>query len=219
VVGVVLTGARDDGTAGLVAVKRRGGIAVVQDPEDALFASMPEHALEYVDVDHCVPLAELASLLDSRCREPAEPGGERGAYEGVTDEMEFESKIAGLDPEVVESGEHAGELVGFTCPDCAGPLYEINDGKLVRFRCRVGHAFSAEDALDGKSEALESALYAALNTLEESAEMADRLAARAHQHGHARAASRFEGRAEDARRQAVTIRAVLLGETPEADAQ
>jgi two-component system chemotaxis response regulator CheB len=132
----------------------------------------------------------------------------------VTDEMEFESKIAGLDPEVVESGEHAGELVGLTCPDCAGPLYEINDGKLVRFRCRVGHAFSAEDALDGKSEALESALYAALNTLEESAEMADRLAARSRQHGHAHAASRFEKRARNARRQAATIRVVLVKETP-----
>jgi two-component system chemotaxis response regulator CheB len=187
---------------------------VVQDPEEALFASMPEHVLEYVAVDHCVPLAKLAPLLDRLWREPAEPGGERGAYEGVTDDMVFESKVAGLDPEVVESGEHAGELVGFTCPDCAGPLYEINDGKLVRFRCRVGHAFSAEDALDGKSEALESALYAALNTLEESAEMANRLATRSRQHGHTHAASRFEKRARNARRQAATIRAVLVKETP-----
>ena len=151
--------------------------------------------------------------------EPAEPGGERGAYEGVTDDMEFVSKIAGLDPEVVESGEHVGELVGFTCPDCAGPLYEINDGKLVRFRCRVGHAFSAEDALDGKLEALESALYSALNTLEESAEMADRLAARSRQQGHTHAASRFEGRAKDARRQAATIRTVLVVETPDPTAE
>jgi two-component system, chemotaxis family, protein-glutamate methylesterase/glutaminase len=138
----------------------------------------------------------------------------------VTDEMKFESKIAGLDPEVIESGEHPGELVGFTCPDCAGPLYEIIDGELVRFRCRVGHAFTAEDALDGKSEALESALYAALNTLEESAQMADRLAARSRQHGNTHATSRFESRAENARHQAATIRAVLMQEprAPSVDA-
>ena len=216
VVGVVLTGARNDGTAGLMAIKRRGGVAVVQNPDDALFAGMPEHALDYVDVDHCVPLGELAPLLDRLCREPADP--QIGAYEGVTDEMEFESKVAGLDPGVIESGEHAGELVGFTCPDCAGPLYEIKDGELVRYRCRVGHAFTAEDALDGKVEALESALYAALNTLEESAEMADRLAARSRQYGHAHATSRFERRAQDARRQAATIRAVLVRETPDASA-
>ena len=214
VVGVVLTGARNDGTAGLMAIKRRGGVAIVQDPAEALFASMPEHALEYVEVDHRVPLENLASLLDRLCRDPVEPQGERGAYEGVTDEMEFEAKIAGLDPEVVDGGEHVGVLAGFTCPDCAGPLYEISDGELMRFRCRVGHAFTAEDALDGKLEALESALYAALNTLVESAEMADRLAARSRQQGHGHATSRFESRAKSAREQAATIRAVLIGETP-----
>jgi two-component system, chemotaxis family, protein-glutamate methylesterase/glutaminase len=213
-VGVILTGARDDGTAGLVAVKRRGGVAIVQDPEDALFASMPEHALEYVDVDHCVPLGEVAPLLARLCREPAGPTGERGAYEGVTDDMEFESKVAGLDPEVIESGEHPGELVGFTCPECAGPIYEIQDGNLVRFRCRVGHAFTAEGMLDGKLEALESALYAALNTLEEGAQMANRLAARSREYGHAHATSRFENRARDARRQARLIREVLMGDAP-----
>lgn len=215
VVGVVLTGARDDGTAGLAAVKRRGGVAVVQDPEDALFASMPGHAREYVDVDHCVPLGEVAPLLARLCREPT---GERGEHEGVTDDMEFESKVAGLDPEVIESGEHPGKLVGFTCPDCAGPMYEIQDGNLVRFRCRVGHAFTAEGVLDGKLEALESALYAALNTLEEGAEMADKLATRSREYGHTHAASRFESRAQDSRRQAKIIREVLVGNEPAAQA-
>lgn len=218
VVGVVLTGARGDGTAGLIAVKRRGGVAIVQDPDEALFPSMPEHALEYADVDHCVPLAKMAPLLDRLCREPVEPKGERGAYEGVTDDMKFESKIAGLDPEVIESGGHPGELAGFTCPECAGPLYEINDGKLVRFRCRVGHAFTAEDALDGKLEALESALFTALNTLEESAQMAESLAARSSEHGRRHATSRFESRAKNARQQAATIRAVLINETSDSPA-
>ncbi|MDP9478022.1 MAG: hypothetical protein M3R38_20465 [Actinomycetota bacterium] len=85
----------------------------------------------------------------------------------------------------------------------------------MRFRCRVGHAYTAEGVLDGKLEALESALYVALNNLEESAEMADRLAARSRRHGHAHATSRFESRARQARQQAGTIRAVLMGDTPD----
>ncbi len=212
VVGVVLTGARDDGTAGLAAVKRRGGVAVVQEPEDALFASMPEHAIEFVDVDHRVPLGKIAPLLERLCREPA---GERGAYEEVPEEMEFESKVAGLGPEVINSGEHPGELSGFTCPECTGPLYEIKEDKFVRFRCRVGHAFTAEGVLDEKSEELESALYMALNNLEESAEMSDRLAARSRHLGHMHATARFEGRAREARQHAATIRDVLTQDTPD----
>jgi len=87
VTGVVLTGADNDGTAGLQAIKRRGGVAVVQDPEDALFPRMPESALEYADVDHCLPLGEIAPLLAQLAREPA---GEEGAYP-VPNDMELES--------------------------------------------------------------------------------------------------------------------------------
>ena len=90
-----------------------------------------------------------------------------------------------------------------------GPLYEIRDGRLVRFRCRVGHAYTAENILDEKSEALENALYVALNTLEESALMSERLAARSREHEHEHAARRFEERAQDARRRAAAIRQVL----------
>ena len=86
----------------------------------------------------------------------------------VPDEMEFESKIAGLDPTVIDSNDHSGELAAFSCPERAGPLYEIRDGELPRFRCRVGHAYTAESVLEEKSEVLGSALYLALNTLDES---------------------------------------------------
>jgi two-component system chemotaxis response regulator CheB len=88
----------------------------------------------------------------------------------------------------------------------SGPLYEIQDGKLVRFRCRVGHAYTADSMLDEKSEALENALYVALNTLAESAAMSERLTTRSHNPEHA--ARRFEERAQDARRQPA-IRRVL----------
>ncbi len=206
VVGVVLTGARDDGTAGLLAIKRRGGVAVVQDPNEALFSGMPESALRYVEVDHCVPLDEIPPLLDRIVREEAE---EEGAYP-VPDEMELESKLAGLDPTVIETAERPGELSAFTCPECSGPLYEIQDGELIRFRCRVGHAHTASSLLDEKTDALESALYVALNSLEEGATMAQRLAERARSLDQEHAAKRFEERAREGRQRAAEIRRVLM---------
>lgn len=205
VVGVVLTGARDDGTAGLSAIKRRGGVAVVQDPDDALFRQMPESALRYVDVDHRAPVGEIPALLARLSREPA---GERGD-DPVPEDMEFETRIAGLDLSAIDSGEHPGDVSGFTCPECTGPLFEIREGQLVRYRCRVGHAYTADGVLAGKDGALEDALYAALNNLEESADMAERLASRSRGSGHGHAVERFEARARVARERADAIRRVL----------
>ena len=116
VVGVVLTGARNDGTAGLLAVKRRGGVAVVQDPHEALFSGMPESALEYVDVDHCLPLEKIAPLLDRLSREPA---GEEGDHP-MPDEMEYESKVAGLAERRGERGSSGAALRAYL-PRVRGP--------------------------------------------------------------------------------------------------
>ena len=215
VVGVVLTGADGDGTAGLLAVKRRGGVAVVQDPEDALFAGMPESALKHVDVDYCLPLAKIVPLLARLSREEVPPD-EEGAHLTVPADMEFESKMTGLDPAgAVEGGYQIGEISHFTCPECTGPLYEIQDGTLVRYRCRVGHALTAESVLDDKAEALENALYVALNTLEESASMSRMLAARAREHGQDHAAARFVQRAQKAGEQVDLIRRALSDGSPE----
>lgn len=175
---------------------------VVQDPDDALFPRMPESALEYVDVDHCLPLGGIAPLLARVVREEAK---EEGGYP-VPDEMELESKLAGLDPSTVDGDQRPGKLSGFTCPECSGPLYEIQDGHLIRYRCRVGHAHTTDSMLASKSEALENALYVARNALEESAVMAERLATRSREHEYA--AARFEERAREARGWAATIRRV-----------
>lgn len=211
IVGVVLTGTLSDGAAGLLAIKQRGGVTVVQDPEAARFPSMPESALQYVDVDYCLPVDDIAPLLSRLSRQPAK---ESGAYL-VPDEMEYESKISGLDPTVIDSDEHPGKLSAFSCPECAGPLYEIRDGKLIRFRCRVGHAYTAESMLEEKSEVLENALYLALNTLEESARIAERMADRSRGHGRNRVGARFEERAREAKEQAAVIRQILTEGTPD----
>jgi two-component system chemotaxis response regulator CheB len=177
---------------------------------------MPESALRYVEVDHCVPLDEIPPLLDRVVREEAE---EEGAYP-VPDEMELESKLAGLDPTTIETAERSGELSAFTCPEYSGPLYEIQDGQLIRFRCRVGHARTASSMLDEKTDALEAALYVALNSLEEGATMAQRLVQRARSLDQEHAARRFEERAREGRQRAPETRRVLMEGTtePPADA-
>jgi two-component system chemotaxis response regulator CheB len=207
VVGVVLTGARDDGTAGLVAVKQRGGVAVVQDPDTALYDGMPRSAIENVDdVDYVLPLAEIAPILVRLAHEAVE---EEDAAP-VSSEMEIEADIAELDREALENSERPGTPSGFTCPECNGVLWELHDGELVRYRCRVGHAYSAESLLEEQSNELEAALWAALDALKQKATLAHRLAVGARTRGHHRAAARFEEQAQEAEQRAEVVRKVLL---------
>lgn len=168
-VGVVLTGTLNDGTVGLTAIKKRGGVAVVQDPDDALFSGMPRSVLECVSVNHCLPLPEIAPLLARIVREEI-PAEEEGAYP-VPDDMELEGRMARVDPHTPQNIEKLGHPSGFTCPECDGPLWEIQDKEVPRSLRRVGHAYLAETMLNEKSEALEGALWAALNALEEGAQI------------------------------------------------
>jgi two-component system, chemotaxis family, protein-glutamate methylesterase/glutaminase len=211
--GVILTGALDDGAVGISAIKRRGGKAVVQDPDDALFPGMPQSALECTKVDHCLPLPEIPPLLARVVREEM-PAEEEGAYP-VPEDMELEHRMASTDETTPENVEKLGHPSTFTCPECAGPLWEMQDQEVLRFRCRVGHAYTAESMLAGKSEALEGARWTALNTLEEGAQMSRRLAADSRARGHEHAATRFEERARKTRGQADLIRQALSSGTPE----
>lgn len=209
VAGVILTGTLDDGTAGLEAVKIRGGIALVQDPDEALFGSMPRSAIENVAVDYVQPLAALARTLTSLAKGGA---GVAGDTEGapVSPLLTTEDDIAALDADALET-PRAGRPSGFSCPDCHGVLWEVQEGDLVRYRCRVGHAFSPESLLASQSEYLEEALWSALRALEESAALAERLQGRATDRGHELAATRFAEQAGDAHQRAATIRVVLSG--------
>jgi two-component system, chemotaxis family, protein-glutamate methylesterase/glutaminase len=158
VVGVVLSGTLDDGTAGLLAIKSRGGVAIVQHPEDALYPGMPNNAIEHVEVDHLLPAADIAGTLARLTGEPVpEPA------DPVAAEMTAEVELEGFSMEAIGGG-HPGRPSGFSCPDCNGVLWEIQDGGLVRFRCRVGHAWSPESLLTQQSEALEGALWVALRS-------------------------------------------------------
>ncbi|KAB8145547.1 chemotaxis protein CheB [Chloroflexia bacterium SDU3-3] len=206
VIGVILTGNLDDGTAGLFAVKRAGGIAVVHDPADALYPSMPTSALEYVQADHCVPVGDIAALLTQLVAAPAP--SKRALATGDPSQQEIQS--VAMDTADALNPDRPGTPSVFSCPECGGVLFELQDGALTRYRCRVGHAFSPESMLAEQDHALETALWVALKTLEERAALATTLAARASERGSVQSQRRFEEMLKETQAQVLSIRRVLL---------
>ncbi|KAA0677389.1 chemotaxis protein CheB [Roseomonas genomospecies 6] len=206
VVGLILTGTLDDGTAGLRAVKRCGGVAVVQDPEDAEWPSMPRNALRHVSVDACAPLSDLPALLARLLNEPpgpAVPIPADIAEEARISEREFDA--------VPESTASVGRPSTLSCPECGGNLVEIEDGPLLRFRCKVGHAYAPETLAAGHRESIEQAIWVALRTHEDRAVMFRRLADRAREHGHVIIETKWTRAAREAEGSAALLKNVLAG--------
>lgn len=208
-IGVILTGARDDGASGMRAIKQRGGVAIIQDPDEAPFPSMPMSVMQQIKVDYSVPLREIAPLLARLSRQTAEKEG----HYPVPENVEIESRIAQQEmeaEELIASVEKLGKISRLTCPDCHGALWEINDDEMLRFRCHVGHAYSAESLNDGQSQMLEAALWSAVRALEERMMLSQRIVERARKANHTRAVKVFEQRAQEAEAHSSAIRELLL---------
>jgi two-component system chemotaxis response regulator CheB len=206
VVAVVLSGALDDGTAGMIAVRERGGVGVAQDPEDAIYASMPTHAIEVAAADRVAPVAALGELLTGLVTEDVDTVGT-----GVSELMDKEAAMAELDPAALSEDDRPGTPSGFGCPSCHGALFTITEGGMERYRCRVGHAWSPEALAAEQSEALEGALWMALRGLEERAALSLRMGERARERGHAHSAETFRQRHDEAQAAALLIRQLLRG--------
>jgi two-component system, chemotaxis family, protein-glutamate methylesterase/glutaminase len=209
VIGVVLTGARDDGKVGMRAVQQRGGITIVQDPVEAPFPSMPMSVMRDIQVDYSLPLNAIAPLLNTLSREVAV---EEGRYP-VPDNVEIESRIAEQKMEaheLIASVERLGKISKLTCPDCHGALWELDDENILRYRCHVGHAYTAESLNEGQGDMLEVALWSAVRALEEQMMLAKRIVERARRSSHERAALMFERRAREAEEHSSVIRQLLL---------
>jgi len=166
VIGVVLSGALDDGTSGLWMIKHRGGLAVVQDPRDAEVPSMPENALRGVAVDYCVPASELAGLLVQLTQEQVAETS--GTQMEDNEQTQLEVRIAAEDSAFERGIMEFGELTPFTCPECHGVLTKLLEGQHQRYRCHTGHAFSADALLVTLTEKVEDSLYNAIRIVEES---------------------------------------------------
>jgi len=207
-IGIILSGSLDDGTAGLLAIKQRGGLTIVQDPDEASYPSMPQSALANVEVDHVLPVSEIArqlSITVKEIRQPREAGNEVPL-------MDLEKRISEMDSGAFRGDERPGQPSAFSCPDCGGVLWQIEDGEYTRFRCRVGHAYSPESMLGAQADVLEEALWTAMKTLDESARLAKRLAAAERERGHIWMVERFEQREREARDRADVIRRFLASD-------
>ncbi|MBW4470614.1 MAG: chemotaxis protein CheB [Stenomitos rutilans HA7619-LM2] len=205
VIGVVLSGTLDDGAAGMYAIKERGGIAIVQDPLDALHSSMPKAAMQAVDADYCVSMSEMGALLEALVNK-AIPTQE----EPMSEKMEIEVGIAREDNGLELGIMKLGGLSPFTCPECHGILLQLKENNLIRFRCHTGHAYSLNSLLAEVTQSIEESLWDGIRTIEESEMLMTHTAKHLHEVNEHEAADLLLQKAEDAKRRAKLVRQAVM---------
>ncbi|MBW4528720.1 MAG: chemotaxis protein CheB [Phormidium tanganyikae FI6-MK23] len=209
VVGVVLTGYLDDGTVGLQAIKKRGGVAIVQDPNEADYPSMAKSALRYVKVDYCLPLTEISNLLVQLSQEPVD---HEEAYP-VTEEIDVESRIAEQQmntQEFLEQVEAIGTRTTYTCPECNGSIWQIGTEEPLRFRCHIGHSFTANVFLSEQTQNIENALWSAVRAMEEKVTFSRQMAERMRNYNLTSAVTKYEDHATNLDQEVSLIRDMIL---------
>lgn len=204
-IGIILSGfATQDGVSGLDAIKRCGGRTIVQDPQDAEFEGMPDHAIALDTPDHVVGVAEMPSLLRRILAEPKAP------MPDIPPDIVLEVRIASQDETGLAPPDKLGKRSILTCPECNGVLWEVDDGDLVRYRCHVGHAFSGLDLASAQLSEAERALGAALRAITERIGLLRRLVQQARRKQQSHTVRIWEDRIVEYEGQATAIRKLLL---------
>ncbi|SMB84542.1 chemotaxis protein CheB [Deinococcus hopiensis] len=211
-IGVVLTGMLDDGSSGLYNIKRRGGIAIVQDPLDAEFDSMPRSALEAVDVDYVVPLIDLAPLLNGLVRNMHEGRETNVMNDEELQRLEIEVGIAQQDSALKLGVTKLGVPSLLTCPECHGVLVQIKEGKTMRYRCHTGHAYTGNVLLSEVSKSVEDKAYQMLRAMEEEAILLRTLGEQCKEAGQLDQAQALFTKADEVLTTSESIRDLALGQ-------
>jgi len=199
-IGAVLTGTLGDGASGLWALHRCGGVTLVQDPKDAAFAEMPLTALSRARPDHIVRLKEIPALLESLVHQPAaEPVPAPHA-------LRYEVEVARSGRSSMTDMDSLGRRSVLACPDCGGVMWEIDEGELSRYRCHVGHTYTAELMSLALDDNLRRALASALRALEEREALARKLHREAVKGGHRLLAENWAEKARDFEHETKVIR-------------
>lgn len=160
-IAVLLTGYLDDGTAGMIAIKRCGGIGIVQDPKDAEYPDMPKNVLNQTEVDYCVPLAQIGGILYQLLNTAAPK------RKAIPKDIILEAKIAKRVLSDLPAVNSLGDQVPFNCPGCGGVLWKVSEGPLTRYRCHTGHAYTAASLLTEQNIKIEETMWIALRMFEE----------------------------------------------------
>jgi two-component system chemotaxis response regulator CheB len=202
VIGVILSGTLDDGAAGIATIASRGGRVLIQDPDDALYDGMPKAAIAAVEPDAIAPAAKMGPYIAEWTAECT------GAPAPVDRELQMETEVAELDQAALADPDRPGEPAGMSCPDCYGAMFVI-DHVMIRFRCRVGHAWSPESLFAEQAETAEAALWTAVRSLEEKAALHRRLAKSARERSSVVAEGAHLEKAEEAATSAATIRQLV----------
>lgn len=204
VIAVLVSGSQSDGVLGLVAVKRCGGVTIVQEPSEASHGELPDQALTKAEIDYVVPAAEIAALLVRLCSSEATPNVV------VPDELRVDALSAAAAMATSSPlGPKNGEATHLTCPECDGPIWRLHTPGAAEYRCDVGHGFTAEAMLRGQSRSLERALWVAFRTLKERALLIEQMAQGMRARGLEPSARSFEARRKELDEHAATIHRVL----------
>jgi len=202
-IGVVLTGTLGDGAAGLWALKQCGGLAVVQDPEDAAYSEMPQTALRRSNVDRVARLADMPTVLQRLVQEPA------GEPTPVPEHFKVELEIARSGLSAMSTMDHIGRRSVLTCPDCGGVMWKIDEGELLHYRCHLGHAYTLDPMSIALDETMRRALASGLRALEERVALARDISARASRREQKTTAASWAEKASAFEREAETVRASI----------
>jgi two-component system chemotaxis response regulator CheB len=208
-VGIITSGALDDGTSGLWSIKMHGGTTVAQDPDDAEIPSMPESAISQITIDHVVPASEIASLIVRLSKEETTP--EEDAMMKRRDErLKDEIGVAAEDRALQSRAFDVNALSPFTCPECSGVLAKIRDGDRVRFRCHTGHAFSTDALLSSLTEKIEESIWKAVRGVDESIMLLNHIGDHFAEINQAGSAAQFFQKANEARRRNELLRSAIF---------
>jgi two-component system chemotaxis response regulator CheB len=205
-IGVILSGALSDGTYGLSTIKQHGGATIVQDPDDALIPTMPQSAIRSVPVDSVLRADAIAAEIVRLAEHLAE---ERGRRERPRTRA-LEPQQPSDDTEVADMQERFGEPSALTCPDCGGALWQVEEGRVVRYQCHVGHQYAPENLEAAQRDAVDDALWTAVRVLEEHTALKLRMAKRAADSGLEMVSAGFREGAQEAHTQAQRIRSILF---------
>lgn len=203
-IGVILSGLLQDGTSGMLAIKRSGGTCIVQDPNEAEYPDMPLNVLNNMEVDFCVPLEEIGAILEEKSKNGT------GKSVEIPDDVKAEAATAERVAVGFENVKPLGKQSDYTCPDCGGSMWEMVNDSIVRYRCYTGHVFSANELLIRQSQQLENTLWASLRMMEERKNLLDKMSKEEETKGWKQSASHKRDRANELLTHINKLKEILL---------